>query len=94
MWHKLVQEVIHAARSVGPLPPARTLEGGIGRRQPGGDRGLPRASFPPEQQRNRLPRSYKTFGWEPEGKTWSYLSHREVFGVPATALASRGVDPW
>ena len=60
-WHKLVQEVIHAARTTGPPPPSirRPLEGGsvtVGRSGTSGSQGhpLPRAAAQPP------PLTYKT----------------------------------
>ena len=73
--HKLVQEVIHAARLAGPQPPAWNAGGDIRCRRPVGDLGQPRAPYP---QVAALPPPHPTkpLGGCLKGK-WCYLGQRE-----------------
>ena len=74
--HKLVQEVIHAARLAGPQHPLRSTlagaSGAVGRSGTSGDRG----HLNPSRSPAATP-SNETFGWVPERKIWCCLSQRE-----------------
>ena len=88
--HKLVQEVIHAARLAGPQPPAWNAGGDIRCRRPVGDLGQPRAPYP---QVAALPPPHPTkpLGGCLRGKLGVAWAIGRVFGVPATACAPREV---
>ncbi len=85
-WHKLVQDVIHAARSARPQPPCaarwwghQVLSAGRRPREAEG-------TLSPSRSLAASP-SYEIFGWEPEGKiAMGYLSHRMFHRGPAAPV--------